>query len=540
MGRWVPHFVADRRAKTRTPPKAVMLCQGRGLGNPHVRVFGATVRGAPLGKHRAAPEVPPALKAHRTHVPWKPAALLLTGHYAQAPAVLYHSRTLPQGDGYAGPAFAGGSERGERDLIVLDASDVLYNAFAVRCPSIDAEGKVSSQRAHLRPLLPHLLRTSRNSLGPLRSRPLRRCRSSSVADGSLRRSISWPAIARAFLALSVRTPPRRTLGPCSVAMTDLHSLQTMSAASWSFLSFAFITSNIIGCVLLHVGHQPRENRASTSMFYLQSSSASRFTAGAAGFFILGQSRSGPSRKATVSTPRCVGCKRVIWIAGIHKIRTRGAQHFFDLLDRLPNHAARLAGLNLASQLKEPPLGDVETLGQYGCHAKERDRVYSKYGGRIGDMKLRGFKRTYIGRVGLIQQHGEFAEHGARLRHPGDLNAFLYDRDRALLKDQQSAGCRGGAEHGLTGLVSGERKGGEPPLENRHIGNQGRWHVRSSVVVAGRHSKTDGSLINFCWEARRDEPGREGTLQHGNHIRLANHNCNFYRLKARVLLPRLRS
>jgi hypothetical protein len=52
------------------------------------------------------------------------------------------------------------------------------------------------------------------------------------------------------------------------------------------------------------------------------------------------------------------------------------------------------------------------------------------------MKLRGFKRTHIGCVRLIQQHGEFAEHGARLRHPGDLNAFLYDRDRALLKDQQ--------------------------------------------------------------------------------------------------------
>src|SRR5215468_7717191 len=146
---------------------------------------------------------------------------------------------------------------------------MLHDAFAIRGPSIDAEGKVSSQRAHLRPLLLHLLRTSRNSLGPLRSRRLRRCRSSSVADGSLRRSISWPAIARAFSALPVRTPARWALGPCSVAMTDLHSLQTMSAASWSFLSFlsfAFITSNIIGCVFLQVGHQTRENRASTSMF----------------------------------------------------------------------------------------------------------------------------------------------------------------------------------------------------------------------------------------------------------------------------------
>src|SRR5262249_21170454 len=43
-----------------------------------------------------------ALKALRS---WKPAALLLTRHHAQAPAVLHHSRTLPQGDGRTGPAF---------------------------------------------------------------------------------------------------------------------------------------------------------------------------------------------------------------------------------------------------------------------------------------------------------------------------------------------------------------------------------------------------------------------------------------------------
>src|SRR5262245_58711701 len=199
-------------------------------------------------------------------VPHGTSCSLLTRHHAQAPAVLNHARTLPQGDRRTGPAFTGGAIGSECNLIVLDACDVLDNAFAVGCPGIDAEGKVSSQRAHLRPLLPHLLRTSRNSLGPLRSRRLRRCRSSSVADGSLRRSISWPAIARAFLPLSVRTPARWALGPCSVAMTDLHSLQTMSAASWSFLSFAFITSNIIGCVLLQVGHQTRGNRVSTSMF----------------------------------------------------------------------------------------------------------------------------------------------------------------------------------------------------------------------------------------------------------------------------------
>jgi hypothetical protein len=114
--------------------------------------------------------------------------------------------------------------------------------------------------------LGRLPRTSRNSLGPLRSLRLRRCRSSSVADGSLRRSISWLAISRALTALLVRTPGRWALGPCSVAMIDLHSSQMMSAASWLFLSFAFTTSNIIGCVLLQLGHQTRENRTSTSMF----------------------------------------------------------------------------------------------------------------------------------------------------------------------------------------------------------------------------------------------------------------------------------
>src|SRR5262249_35244296 len=127
------------------------------------------------------------------------------------------------------------------------------------------------------------------------------------------------------------------------------------------------------------------------------------------------------------------------------------------------------------------------------------------------MKLRGVKRTYIGRVRLIQQHGEFAEHGARLRHPGDLNAFLYDRASTPLKYQPPPGCRGGAEHGLAGLVSHERKGGKLPLENGHIGNQGRRHVRSSIALAGRHSKTNGSLSISVGRARGSR--RDGTLLH---------------------------
>src|SRR5262249_24192170 len=110
----------------------------------------------------------------------------------------------------------------------------------------------------------------------LRSLRLRHCRSSSVADGSLKRSISWLAISRAFAALLLRTPGRWALGPCSVAMIDLHSWQMMSAASWSFLSFALMTSNIIGCVLLQVGHQTRGNRASRPLQPIRKDLVSRF------------------------------------------------------------------------------------------------------------------------------------------------------------------------------------------------------------------------------------------------------------------------
>src|SRR6516162_1516253 len=82
-----------------------------------------------------------------------PAAPLLTGHHAQTPAVLDHSRALPQGDRGARPALASGEEGGERDLIVLNAGDMLDNALPVRGPSIDAESEVSSQCAHVAPFL---------------------------------------------------------------------------------------------------------------------------------------------------------------------------------------------------------------------------------------------------------------------------------------------------------------------------------------------------------------------------------------------------
>jgi hypothetical protein len=67
-----------------------------------------------------------------------------------------------------------------------------------------------------------------------------------------------------------------------------------------------------------------------------------------GVFTLTQSGERPERRAAFgSALRCVGCERVIRIAGIHKIGPGGAQQPFDLLDCSPNYAARLASPNLA-------------------------------------------------------------------------------------------------------------------------------------------------------------------------------------------------
>lgn len=57
------------------------------------------------------------------------------------PAVLDHSCALPQRDGGARPAFAGGAVGGERELVVLDAREVLDEG-----PQVDAEGEVRPRR----------------------------------------------------------------------------------------------------------------------------------------------------------------------------------------------------------------------------------------------------------------------------------------------------------------------------------------------------------------------------------------------------------
>src|SRR5262249_4137466 len=88
------------------------------------------------------------LNSSRSHLVPRPPGGVPSGHrslhHAEAPAVLNHSRTLAQGDGRAGPAFAGGAVGSECNLIVLDAGDVFHDAFAVRGPGIDAESEVRS------------------------------------------------------------------------------------------------------------------------------------------------------------------------------------------------------------------------------------------------------------------------------------------------------------------------------------------------------------------------------------------------------------
>jgi hypothetical protein len=62
--------------------------------------------------------------------------------------------------------------------------------------------------------------------------------------------------------------------------------------------------------------------------------------------------------------------------------------------------------------------------------------------------------------------------------------------------------------------------------------------KPSRLISCSHWPPEGSLSVLV--------GRHGAMNPpvrynmGNQIRLANHNCNFYRLKARVLLPSTRS
>ncbi len=62
-----------------------------------------------------------------------------------------------------------------------------------------------------------------------------------------------------------------------------------------------------------------------------------------------------------SALRCIGCERVIRIAGIHKIGTGGAQQSFDLLDRSPSSAPASCfrwGAEFAGTLRRASLSEI--------------------------------------------------------------------------------------------------------------------------------------------------------------------------------------
>src|SRR5262249_53896671 len=62
---------------------------------------------------------------------------------------------------------------------------------------------------------------------------------------------------------------------------------------------------------------------------------------------------------------------------------------------------------------------------------------------------------------------------------------------------------------------------EPHLRASLAGNDAEAVVLDLVqpLAAG------WQFIGFSWEARRDEPGRESTLQHAGQIKLCNSDCN---------------
>src|SRR6516164_266332 len=89
--------------------------------------------------------------------------------------------------------------------------------------------------------------------------------------------------------------------------------------------------------------------------------------------------------------------------------------------------------------------------------------------------------------------------------------------------------RENAEHGVAGLA-------HSPLRS----------IQSSPCVAQglpdrtSHTRFEGSLSVLVGRHGAMNPAGRVRCNRGNQIRLANHNCNFYRLKARDLLPSTRS
>ena len=75
--------------------------------------------------------------------------------------------------------------------------------------------------------------------------------------------------------------------------------------------------------------------------------------------------------------------------------------FLDLLNRLANHTARLAGLELALNLDKRSVGGVETSRKDRGDVEGDGWIASKQRRRVGDLELRLLQSPHVCRMGLI-------------------------------------------------------------------------------------------------------------------------------------------
>src|SRR5262245_40414220 len=124
--------LAARRRSSLAPPPTCVFCSAacRALR----RLSRASKMGLPtqlVANHASTPPATERMTVWTSIACLKPAlpAFVRPRSHAQTPAVLDHSRTLPQGDGRAGPAFTRRAIGGERNLIVLDARPLPLAGF---------------------------------------------------------------------------------------------------------------------------------------------------------------------------------------------------------------------------------------------------------------------------------------------------------------------------------------------------------------------------------------------------------------------------
>src|SRR5262249_49480853 len=95
------------------------------------------------------------------------------------------------------------------------------------------------------------------------------------------------------------------------------------------------------------------------------------------------------------------------------------QQYLHFLDCLCDHAERRAALKLLLQLNEYLIGATYPTCKDRRNVKGSVRILREKGRRIAIVPYTTLFRSNVCSVRLVQQDGEFAEHSARLRHPGD-------------------------------------------------------------------------------------------------------------------------